>query len=32
MARHWLTFYTMTDQEFQQELADRAALKKSSNN
>ena len=32
MARHWLTFYTMTDQEFQQELAERNALKRSSSN
>jgi hypothetical protein len=29
MSRNWLTFYTMTDQEFQQEVADRRALKTS---
>ena len=27
MARHWLTFYTMTDEEFQAEVAARNALK-----
>ena len=27
MSRHWLTFYTMTDEEFKAEVAARNALK-----
>jgi len=27
MARHWLTFYTMSEEDFQAEVAERAALK-----
>jgi len=30
MARHWLTFYTMTDEEFKAEVAERAALRNQS--
>jgi hypothetical protein len=29
MSRHWLTYYTMSDDEFKAEVAERRALKKS---
>jgi mono/diheme cytochrome c family protein len=32
MARHWLTFYYMTDAEFQSEVAERNALKRKATN
>ena len=28
MARHWLTFYPMSDEDFQAELAERASIRK----
>jgi len=31
MSRHWLTYYTMSDEEFKAEQAERAALKKKTN-
>jgi mono/diheme cytochrome c family protein len=31
MSRHWLTYYTMSDEEFKGEQAERAALKKKTN-
>jgi len=32
MSRHWLTYYTMSDEEFKAEQAERAAVRKSTSN
>jgi hypothetical protein len=32
MSRHWLTYYSMTDEEYKAELAEREAVRKRSTN